>query len=51
MSAQNYKLNKDVYKRQAQVQTGSSFIDESLPTDGFLGLEAASDYSNVDTVR
>lgn len=35
----------------AQVQTGSSFIDESLPTDGFLGLEAASDYSNVDTVR
>lgn len=39
------------FKSPAQVQTGSSFIDESLPTDGFLGLEAASDYSNVDTVR
>lgn len=39
------------FKSSAQVQTGSSFIDESLPTDGFLGLEAASDYSNIDTVR
>lgn len=39
------------FKSSERILTGSSFIDESLPTDGFLGLEAASDYSNVDTVH
>lgn len=46
-----FYFKSSAHKSPAQVQTGSSFIDESLPTDGFLGLEAASDYSNVDTVR
>lgn len=46
----NY-FKSSAHKSPAQVQTGSSFIDEALPTDGFLGLEAASDYSNIDTVR
>ena len=46
-----FYFKASAHKSPAQVQTGSSFIDESLPTDGFLGLEAASDYSNVDTVR
>ena len=46
-----FYFKSSAHKSPAQVQTGSSFIDESLPTDGFLGLEAASDYSNVDTAR
>ena len=46
-----FYFKASAHKSPAQVQTGSSFIDESLPTDGFLGLEAASDYSNIDTVR
>ena len=47
----HFYFKSSAHKSPAQVQTGSSFIDESLPTDGFLGLEAASDYSNIDTVR
>lgn len=39
------------FKSSERILTGSSFLDASLSTDGFLGLEAASDYSNVDTVR
>ena len=46
-----FYFKSSAHKSPAQVQTGSSFIDEALPTDGFLGLEAASDYSNIDTVR
>ena len=36
------------FKSSERVLTGSSFLDASLPTDGFLGLEEASDYSNID---
>lgn len=39
------------FKSSERIRTGSSLLDTALPTDGFLGLEAASDYSNVDTVR
>ena len=46
-----FYFKSSAHKSPAQVQTGSSFIDEALPTDDFLGLEAASDYSNIDTVR
>ena len=37
------------FKSSERILTGSSFLDASLPTDGFLGLEEASDYSNIDT--
>ena len=36
------------FKSSERILTGSSFLDASLPTDGFLGLEKASDYSNID---
>lgn len=36
------------FKSSERIRTGSSFLDASLPTDGFLGLEVASDYSNID---
>lgn len=36
------------FKASERILTGSSFLDASLPTDGFLGLEEASDYSNID---
>ena len=36
------------FKSSERILTGSSFLDASLPTDGFLGLEVASDYSNID---
>ena len=39
------------FKSSEPILTGNSFIDESLPTDGFLGLEAASDYSDIDIVH
>lgn len=39
------------FKSSERIRTGSSLLDTALPTDGFLGLEAASDYSNIDTVR
>ena len=38
----------DSQERSERILTGSSFLDASLPTDGFLGLEVASDYSNID---
>lgn len=36
------------FKSSERILIGSSFLDASLPTDGFLGLEVASDYSNID---
>ena len=39
------------FKSSERILTGSSFLDASLPTDGFLGLEEASDYSNIDTAH
>ena len=39
------------FKASERIRTRSSLLDTALPTDGFLGLEAASDYSNIDTVR
>lgn len=39
------------FKSSERIRTRSSLLDTALPTDGFLGLEAASDYSNIDTVR
>ena len=35
------------FKSSERILTGSSFLDASLPTDGFLGLEE-TDYGNVD---
>lgn len=39
------------FKSSERILTGSSFLDASLPTDGFLGLEEASDYSDIDIVH
>ena len=39
------------FKSSEPILTGNSFIDESLPTDGFLGLEAMADYSDIDIVH
>lgn len=36
------------FKSSECILTGSSFLEASLPTDGFLGLEEVSDYSNID---
>lgn len=36
------------FKSSERILTGSSFLDTSLPTGGFLGFEETSDYSNVD---
>lgn len=39
------------FKSSEHILTGSSFLDASLPTDGFLGLEETSNYSNIDIER
>lgn len=38
------------FKSSERMRTGSSLLDTSLPTDGFLGLEEISDYSNIDII-
>lgn len=36
------------FKDSERIPIGSSLLDASLPTDGFLGFEEISDYSNID---
>lgn len=38
------------FKPSERIRTGSSLLDTSLPTNGFLGLEEISDYSNIDII-
>lgn len=38
------------FKSSEHIRTGNSFLDTSLPTDGFLGLEEISNYSNIDII-
>lgn len=38
------------FKSSERIRTGNSFLDTSLPTDGFLGLEEISNYSNIDII-
>lgn len=38
------------FKFSEHIRTDSSFLDTSLPTDGFLGLDEISNYSNIDII-
>ena len=39
------------FKSSERILTGSNFLEASLPTDGFLGREEVSNYSNIDIVH